>query len=331
MFGSDGYIELPEDSERFFAIDDKQLVESEGKSFMERFQSKLKRVRSLDLSKLKRSNSCRFYCQPAVENRDSGVGDSLRSGKPNVRIMINHCLRCLRRKGHMEKIMERKLFERGMLATPSNEITLPSSHSKTQTATTSKQMPYHILFGGWISFNNDSNQDSDREWRSSKMQGLRKLLWKPNKPGKFAATKRPIVIGDRDNEDYVNNYEDVPKGFSMDFGKLEDKSRDLVPQIFIGAFIFFGMIFIIIFPCLNFVNMCFDNFRTNVSICCYILFCLDPKYKLVKEMCQQQDIYIPKYLKYKKLMRKYRKASRKKEKMDKKKAEDAKTSTPEKA
>ncbi|GIY30024.1 hypothetical protein CEXT_174291 [Caerostris extrusa] len=91
------------------------------------------------------------------------------------------------------KIMERKLFERGMLATPSNEITLPSSHSKTQTTTTSKKCPIIYYSVDGFPFNNDSNQDSDREWRSPKMQGLRKLLWKPNKPGKFAA-KRNVQL-----------------------------------------------------------------------------------------------------------------------------------------
>ncbi|GFY46567.1 uncharacterized protein TNIN_491951 [Trichonephila inaurata madagascariensis] len=96
----------------FETLDSADLNPVRDESLLNTFFRKLKRVRDLDLSKLRRSRTCQFYCEPAIANRDSGVGGSLHDAEPLVRIMINHCLRCLRRKGFMNKIMQRRLQKR---------------------------------------------------------------------------------------------------------------------------------------------------------------------------------------------------------------------------
>ncbi|XP_055934444.1 uncharacterized protein LOC129963885 [Argiope bruennichi] len=140
------------------------------------------------------------------------------------------------------------------------------------------------------------------------MQGFRKLLSDTQSNRKNVVTKRAIIIGDRLDEDYINNYENIPDGFGgIDFGKLEEKIRDLAPNIFIGAFVFFGVLFIVLFPVINFINMCIDDFRANCHLFGYILCCRDPKYSLVKKECKRKGVFIPKYRKYQKLMKKYKK------------------------
>lgn len=80
-------------------------------SFLRRFHKKVNRVRSLDL-RLKQDKSCRFFCQPAVRNHESGVGSSLVDSEHSVQIYIHHCLRCLRKKGLIEKVTEYRMRRR---------------------------------------------------------------------------------------------------------------------------------------------------------------------------------------------------------------------------
>ncbi|CAL1277602.1 unnamed protein product [Larinioides sclopetarius] len=299
-------MELPVDTDASHDADDQELEPSKDTSFLERFHRKLKRVRSLDLSRLKRAKSCRFYCRPAVGNRDTGVGGSLKDTRPYVRVMIHHCLRCLRRKGYMSKIMERKFLEKELIATPSSQTTSPSDPQKKQVIVANKLHPYHHVFGGWISLHKDGQRyPSDVK---EPIRGFRRLLNDAKNDRKNVITRRAIIIGDRLDEDYVNNYEDIPDGFGgIDFGKLEEKIRDWAPNIFLGAFVFFGILFVILFPVINFINMCVDDFRTNCRLFCNILCCRDPKYTLVKKECKRKGIFIPKYRKYKKLMKRHKK------------------------
>ncbi|GFV64547.1 uncharacterized protein TNCV_4965281 [Trichonephila clavipes] len=190
-----GFMELPEDSDMFETLDSADMNPVRDESFLNTFFRKLKRVRDLDLSRLRRSRTCQFYCEPAIENRDSGVGGSLHDAEPLVRVMINHCLRCLRRKGFMHKIMQRRLQKREALATPNNQVTLPSTLHK-KFSRTNTPLPYHNFFGGWISFNEKQNQYSNVMNKPLKMRGFRKLL--------FKVKKEEIVVKERFDEDYTS-------------------------------------------------------------------------------------------------------------------------------
>ncbi|GFQ67963.1 uncharacterized protein TNCT_292901, partial [Trichonephila clavata] len=262
------FIELPEDSDIFETIDSADLTHVQDESFLNRFFRKLKRVRDLDLSKLKRSRTCQFYCEPAIENRDSGVGASLHDAEPLVRIMINHCLRCLRRKGFMNKIMQRRLQKREVLATPNNQVTLPTTLHK-KFSTTHTPLPYHEFFGGWISFKEKQNQYSERFNEPKKLRGFRKLL--------FKVKKEEIVVKERFDEDYTSNYEDVPDDSGgIDFEKIEEIFREVVPLILIGLILLCGIFFTLIFPIFSFLKTCCTGFRTNIIIICNVCFCCDP-------------------------------------------------------
>ncbi|GFT15032.1 uncharacterized protein NPIL_39261, partial [Nephila pilipes] len=305
------FIELPEDSDMFETIDSKDLTASENEAFLSRFYRKLKRVRSLDFSKLKRSKTCQFYCEPAIQNRDSGVGESLRDAQPSVRIMINHCLRCLRKKGLMNKIIQRRLQEREMMATPYNQITLPSTLYP-KFSTTHVPLSYHDLFGGWISFKKKQNQNLDGTTEQLKVRGFRKLL--------FRVKKKEIVVEDRLDDDYINNYDDASNNSSIiDFGKVEEKVREVIPVILIGIILICLVFFTLIFPVFSFLNTCLIDFRTNMIILCNVCCCRDPKYHLVKRECRKEGIYIPKYRKYQKLMKTYKAAAIARAKMKEKK------------
>ncbi|GFQ69713.1 uncharacterized protein TNCT_470341 [Trichonephila clavata] len=265
-----GFIELPEDSDIFETIDSADLTHVQDESFLNRFFRKLKRVRDLDLSKLKRSRTCQFYCEPAIENRDSGVGASLHDAEPLVRVMINHCLRCLRRKGFMNKIMQRRLQKREVLATPNNQKNRPN-------------------------IRRDSMNVKGCEV-------FRKLL--------FKVKKEEIVVKERFDEDYTSNYEDVPDDSGgIDFEKIEEIFREVVPLILIGLILLCGIFFTLIFPIFSFLKTCCTGFRTNIIIICNVCFCCDPKYQLVKQECEKEGIYIPKYRNYQKLMKTYKAAA----------------------
>lgn len=113
-----GFMRIPslEDTDSLDLLGPGDILPSEGGSFLRRFHSKFDRVRRLDLSKLKRTKSCRFYCQPAILNHESGTGSSLKDEEPSVKIFINHCLGCLRKKGYMDKITEYRLRKRDMVS-----------------------------------------------------------------------------------------------------------------------------------------------------------------------------------------------------------------------
>lgn len=114
-----GFMQIPslEDSDSLDLLGPEDILPNEGGTFLRRFHHKFKRVQRLDLSKLKRTKSCRFYCQPAILNHESGVGSSLKyEEEPSVKIYINHCLSCLRKKGYMDKITEYRLRKRDMVS-----------------------------------------------------------------------------------------------------------------------------------------------------------------------------------------------------------------------
>ncbi|GBO44377.1 hypothetical protein AVEN_147478-1, partial [Araneus ventricosus] len=163
------------------------------------------------------------------------------------------------------------------IATPSFQTTSPNTPQKKQSRVGNKPHPYHNIFGGWISLSKDQDRYPFDGKEPEKIRGFRRLLSDTQSDRKNVITRKAIIIGDRLDEDYINNYEDIPVGFGgIDFGKLEEKIRDWAPNIFIGAFVFFGILFVVLFPVINFINMCVDDFRTNCRLFCNILCCRDP-------------------------------------------------------
>ncbi|KAG8197257.1 hypothetical protein JTE90_007505 [Oedothorax gibbosus] len=305
---------LEEDPDTIDLLNPGDLLPDKDGSFLRRFHRKVNRVRGLDLRR-KQDKSCGFYCQPATHNHESGVGSSLTDSVPSVKIYIHHCLRCLRKKGHMDKVTEYRMGRRDTFATPSSQVT--SSNVKANWSNGNKNtFQHHAVFGGWLSQALDKVENKHRQadFYSVNTRRSRKLLARSVKPRRFqAVTKKAVIIGKQIEDDYVNNYEDVPSDEDLfDFEKVEENTRTIISDVLLGVFIFFAVFFIIIFPIASFFSMCCKDFRGNLSLVGYILCCRDPKYKLVKELCERKNLFIPKYRRYNNIMKKYKDVAEKK-------------------
>ena len=107
-------MDVPEDSD---SLDVSSILDDDTFGSSERFSlknlhHKLNRVQSLNLKKLEKSKHCRFQCKHAIDYYNSGVRMSLTKAEPKVRIMMFHCIHCLKSKGLMGKIRERSRQKR---------------------------------------------------------------------------------------------------------------------------------------------------------------------------------------------------------------------------
>ncbi|XP_035205131.1 uncharacterized protein LOC118180099 [Stegodyphus dumicola] len=272
------------------------------------FRKKFNRLKNINLKTLKRSKNCRFECQPAIENHVSDARMSLSDKRPYAKIMINHCLKCLRSKGYMEKVMDRSRYKRDLQMTPYIE---PTNPLKDHPVTITTKQGKHFIFGGWLSDMMNPNQKQknqqdfvkDLEFRKSRI--LLALPWMENSK-LLKATKEPIVIGGKLDDDYENNYEDDQNDDDVpDLDKLEKKTQDSISYFIFGAFAFLCVLSVFVFPVTDFLRMFVLNCRSNSLIICDILRCRDPKYRLVKEMCETSGVPITSYKVYKKLMERY--------------------------
>ncbi|KAG8197242.1 hypothetical protein JTE90_007494 [Oedothorax gibbosus] len=195
---------LEEDTDILDLLGPGDILPDKDGSFLRRFYRKVNRVRGLDL-RLKQDKSCRFYCQPAIRNHESGVGSSLQDSEASVKIYIHLCLRCLRKKGLMDKVTEYRMRRRDTLrrkdrstngnkrtndykkyATPSNQVTSPKVQTNFNPGN-KKQLPHHAVFGGWISHALDKvdNKHRQEDFYKVNTKGFRKLLGRSSNPRGF--------------------------------------------------------------------------------------------------------------------------------------------------
>ncbi|KAG8197241.1 hypothetical protein JTE90_007494 [Oedothorax gibbosus] len=176
---------LEEDTDILDLLGPGDILPDKDGSFLRRFYRKVNRVRGLDL-RLKQDKSCRFYCQPAIRNHESGVGSSLQDSEASVKIYIHLCLRCLRKKGLMDKVTEYRMRRRDTYATPSNQVTSPKVQTNFNPGN-KKQLPHHAVFGGWISHALDKvdNKHRQEDFYKVNTKGFRKLLGRSSNPRGF--------------------------------------------------------------------------------------------------------------------------------------------------